>query len=191
MFDSRRNEIYAGEGPPPYTIRRLNDGRYRLTTRWYTAGPTTITAAQLRALRAKRDTFFASGHTLEVLPFSALQHRPPFNLRTAALAILHSAHPTVRRTTFAGHAAIEVSGLGQIPKTRDDYYIAPRTYTPLGLVIQVGGGGFITMRYSTYKLLTGGPARVHRLVTLTGAHPHAHVNTSTTAWNTASKYLMP
>jgi hypothetical protein len=191
LFDARRNEIYAGEGPPPYTVRRLNDGRYRLTTHWYKARPTTITAAQLRALRTKRDTFFASGHTLEVVPFSALQHRPPFNLRTAALAILRSAHPAVRSTTFDGHAAIEVSGPGQIPKTRDDYYIAPRTDIPLGLVIQLGGGGFITMRYSTYNLLTGGPATVHRLVTLTGAHPHARVNTSTRAWNTASKHLLP
>jgi hypothetical protein len=193
LFDPRRNEIYAGEGPPPYTVRRLSDGGYRLTTRWYQARPATITAAQLRALRAKRDTFFASGHTLEVVPFSALQQRPPFNLRSAALTILHSAHATVRRTRFDGHAAIEVSGRGpgQLPNTRNDYYVAPRTYTPLGLVIQMRGGAFLRERYTTYELLPGGPRTVRRLVTLTGAHPHAHVNTSTTAWNTASKHLLP
>ncbi len=193
MFDPRRNEIYAGEGPPPYTVRRLKDDRYRLTTHWYTVRPATITAAQLRALRAKRDTFIASGHTLEVVPFTALQNRPPFNLRTAALTILHSAHATVRRTKFDGHPAIEVSGRGpgQLPNTRNDYYIAPHTYTPLGLVIQLRGGVFVRERYTTYELLPGGPRTVRRLVTLTGAHPHAHVNTSTTAWNIASKHLMP
>jgi hypothetical protein len=192
IFDPRRNEIYAGEGPPPYKVRRLKHDHYRLTTHWYAARPTTITAAQLRELRAKRDTFIASGHTLEVVPFSDLQHRP-FDLRNAALTILHSAHATVRRTTFDGHAAIEVSGRGpgQLPNTRNDYYVAPRTYTPLGLVIQMTGGAFVRERYTTYELLPGGPRTVRRLATLTGAYPHARVNTSTTAWNTASKHLLP
>lgn len=192
LFDSRRDEIYAGEGPPPYKVRRLKDGRYRLTTHWYTARPTAITAAQLQALRAKRDTFFAAGRTLEVVPFRDLQHRP-FNLRIAALTILHSVHATVRRTKFDGHAAIEISGRGpgQLPNSRNDYYVAPRTYTPLGLVIQMRGGAFVRERYTTYELLRGSPRTLRRLVTLTGAHPHARVNTSSTAWNTASKHLLP
>lgn len=189
LFDARRDEIFVGEGPPPYKVHRLKDGRYRLTTHWYTVRPLTITAAQLGALRAKRDTFVASGRTLEVIPFSALQHRP-FNVRTAVLAILHSAHPTLRRTKFNGHPAIEVSGPGPNPSIRYDYYAAPRAYTPLGLVIQTGGGGFVRESYSTYELLHRGPAAVRRLVTLTGAHPHARVNTSATAWNTASKQLL-
>lgn len=35
---------------------------------------------------------------------------------------------------FADHAAIEILGRGRFPVTGEPYYVAPRTYQPLGLV---------------------------------------------------------
>ena len=190
LFDARRDTIYTGDAPPHYTVRRLADGRYRLTTHHYTPGQMTITAAQLRALRADRDTIVPAGaHMLQVIPFRAME-RQPIDLRTDALAILHSAHPDVRRVRFDGRAAIEVTGPGQIPRTRNRYYVAPHTYTPLGLVIALGDGAYVREHYTIYKLLAGGPAAVRRLVTLSGAHPHAHVDSSPAAFNKASERLI-
>lgn len=188
LFDPHRDTIYVGEAPPPYTVHRLADGRYRLMTR-YATRPATITAAQLHALRTDRDTITVYDHAPVLLSFRSTEQRP-LNIRDTALAILRSAHPIVRRGTFDGRTAIEVSGPGQLRGSRNEYYVAPRTYTPLGLVQQYGGGTYVTEHYSTYELLSVSPENATHLITLTGAHPHAHVNTSPAAWRAAEVRLL-
>jgi hypothetical protein len=193
LYDPQRNTIYTDQ-PPPFTIRpAAQAGRYLLTPTHDTDAPTiTITATQLRALRDGQDTIiYDTRHHVSVVSYRSIRHQQPFlaSIRKTALALLHSGHAHVLyKGQFAGRAAIEISGPGPIPAIhREIYYVAPRTYQPLGLVQRWAGksGETWTTRFTAYRLLPGTVAN-RALVTLPGAHPHAAIDTSPADYNAAS-----
>ncbi len=186
LYDPQRDTVYTGQAPPTHTLRSLGGGRYRLTEIDATRA-TTISAAQVRALRDGRDTLTVYDGRPVLVPYSALESQP-LNVRVTALSLIHSPHPHVRRgVTFNGRAAIEVFGTGVIPTLRNEYYVAPHTYAPLGLIQRLHGTTSIE-RFTTYRLLPGTVAN-RSLVTLPGAHPQAKINNSPTAWNAAADRL--
>ncbi len=192
LYDSRRNTIYTNE-PPAYTIRpATRTGRYLLTPTDAKNPPTiTITANQLRGLRDGRGTIIWTGsHQVAVVPYRSILHQSFLvSIRKTALALLRSGRAQVLYDVqFAGRAAIEISGPGPIPVIRREiYYVALRTYEPLGLVQRMVGET-TTTRFTTYRLLPGTVAN-RALVTLSGAHPHAKIDTSPADYDAASNRL--
>jgi hypothetical protein len=196
LYDAQRNTIYTNP-PPPFTIRpAAQAGRYLLTPTHDPDAPTiTITAGQLRALRDGQDTIiYETRHHVSVVSYRSLYPEQPFldSIRKTALALLHSGHAQILdNAQFAGRAAIAISGPGPIPVIRREiYYVAPRTYQPLGLVQRWAGksGETWTTRFTTYRLLPGTVAN-RTLVTLPGAHPNATIDTNLADYNAASNRL--
>jgi hypothetical protein len=186
LYDPRRDTIYTRPSPPPYTVRPAGAGHYRLSPGG--AATITISAAELRALRDGRDTIvWTDPQHPSVVPFSSLVQQP-LDIRATALALLRSPHPQVRRgVRFAGRPALEISGAGRIPGSRDSYYVAPRTYRPLGVVHHFTGET-VTVRFTVYRRLPGTAAN-RRLVTLPGAHPRARIDTTAAGYSAAAKRL--
>jgi hypothetical protein len=196
LYDPQRNTIYP-DPPLPFTIRpAAQAGRYLLTPTHDPGAPTiTITATQLRALRDRRDTIiYDTRHHVSVVSFRSIQRQQPLlaSIRKTALALLRSGQAQVLYDAqFAGRAAIEISGPGPIPAiTRESYYVAPRTYQPLGLLQRGAGksGETWTTRFTNYRLLPGTVAN-RALVTLPGAHPHAVIDTIAADYTAASNRL--
>ncbi len=187
LYDPQRNTIYTNEAPPPYTVRpAAHAGRYLLTPAG-TRATITITAAQLRGLREGQDTIVFS-NVPSVIPYSSLV-KHPIEMRTMALSLLHSGHAQVQdNVTFAGRAAIEISGPGPIAAIHNSYYVTPRTYRPLGWV-QHFAGETVTLRFVVYQLLPGTVAD-RGLVTLPGAHPGARIDTNGADFNAAANRLL-
>jgi hypothetical protein len=192
LYYPDRNTIYANE-PAPYTIRPgTRAGRYLLTPTDAKNPPTiTITANQLRGLREGQDTIIWTGsHQVSVVPYRSILHQSFLvSIRKTALALLRSGRAQVLYDVqFAGRAAIEISRPGPIPVIRREiYYVAPRTYQPLGLVQRVVGET-TTTRFTTYRLLPGTVAN-RALVTLVGAHPSARVDTTAADYNAAANRI--
>jgi hypothetical protein len=186
LYDPRRETIYTRESPPPYTVRPAGAGHYRLSPGG--AATITITAVDLRALRDGQDTIvWTDREHPSVVPFSSLVQQP-LDIRETARALLRSRHPHVRRgVRFAGRPAIEISGPGRIPGSRDAYYVAPRTYHPLGVVHHFTGET-VSVRFTVYRRLAPTAAN-RRLVTLPGAHPHARIDTTAAGYAAAAKRL--
>ncbi len=177
LYDAQRNTIYTNESPPPYSVRGdARAGRYLLTLKPDRVPSATITTAQLQGLRDGRDTIvITSTHHAMVIPYSSLE-RPAFDARAAALKLLRSRHAQVRpHVPFAGQTAIEISGPGPDPRFRTSYFVAPRTYHPLGMVQRFGPQTWIA-RFTNYQLLPGTTGN-RALVTLAGAHPSARIDT--------------
>lgn len=196
LYDARRNTIYP-DPPLPFTTRpAAQPGRYLLTPTKDPEAPTiTITATQLRALHDGQDTIiYDTRHHVSVISYRSIRHQEPFlvSLRKTALALLHSGHAQVLyNARFGGRAAIEISGPGPIPAIpREIYYVAPRTYRPLGLVQHGAGksGETWTTHFITYQLLPGTVAN-RALVTLPGAHPHAVIDTTPADYTAAASRL--
>jgi hypothetical protein len=187
LYDPQRNTIYTNESPPPYTVRpAARAGRYLLTPAG-TRSTITITATQLRGLRDGQDTIVFSNQPF-VIPYSSLV-KPPLDIRTIALSLLRSGHAQVQdHVKFAGRAAIEISGPGRVPGIQNSYYVAPRTYQPLGMV-QRFHGATVTLRFTAYQLLPVTVAN-RALVTLPGAHPSARIDTSAADYNAAANRLL-
>lgn len=174
---------------PPYKVRpAARAGRYLLTPLGLrNVAPITITAAQLRGLRDGQDTILFSNQPA-VVPYSSIVNRP-LDIRKAALSLLRSGHAQVQgHVEVAGRTAIEISGPGRLAGMRNSYYVAPRTYQPLGMV-QRFHGITVTLRLTAYQLLPETAAN-RELVTLPGAHPSARIDTSAADYNTAANRLL-
>jgi hypothetical protein len=192
LYDPQRNTIYTNQ-PPGYTIRPAPRAGHYLLTPTDDPNPPTIeiTAARLRALRDGQDTMLLKGkNRVAVVSYRSIAHTP-FDARKQALALLHSRHARVLNDArFAGQTAIEISGTDPLaPIFHESYYVTPKTYKPLGLVTRLTGET-ITARFTVFQVLRGTTTN-RALVTLTGAHPTARIDTSAADYNAASKRLQP
>ena len=181
--------IYTGERPSPYVVTRTASGDYRLRLKGGRR-TTEITARQLAGLRDGKDTIVDTGDGAPMIAAYATLDHAPLDVRTAALAILRSPHPRVRRdVTFAGRPAIEIFASAKRFGIEYTYYVAPHTFAPLGLVFHFAGS-VTTLRYTMFRTLTLTAA--HRaVVTLEGAHPAARIDSSPADYRAASARLLP
>jgi hypothetical protein len=159
---------------PHYTLRRLADGRYRLSAPYH--GRTisaTETAAAVDQLRSHQEevtfilAFTKSEQNVEITLFPTARNirkqekadpiASPTSLKFAATlrTLLRSGQATVRRTTAPdGRSAVEFTVQLKSGPRRTDYYADPRTLAPIEIDDYGWDAGDVTrLRFSAYETI--------------------------------------